>query len=92
MNSALLTTNAPYEVPVDFYPGITNTIEIPIINGVLTNANNFQIDGSGNLQYIGEVDADIAVHTTFVLGIIEPHPDQTSGSLDVGPKVKVNCC
>ena len=89
MNSALLTTPSSYIVPVNFYPGIANTIEIPIIGGILSHQENFQVDGSGNLKYTGQECAGIAVHATFVLGYIEPHPNQTSGSLDVGPKVSV---
>lgn len=37
----------------------------------------------------GDKCADITLHATFVLGEIEPHPDQKEGPLDVGPKVTV---
>jgi hypothetical protein len=89
MNSALLTTNTPYAVPTNFYPGIANTIEIPIVGGILSSQQNFQLDGTGHLQYIGAQPANIELHSTFVLGFIQPHPDDPSGSLDEGPLVTV---
>lgn len=51
INSALLTTPTSYTVS-NFYPGIENTIEIPIIGGVLSHQQNFRVNESGNLQYI----------------------------------------